>query len=65
MNMQIPQIPKFAKIGVCWAAITGAGVYAFILSKRDIERKRFEHMKARERMRKSNIGEYEQSARKF
>jgi len=44
--------------------ITG-GLYSFVLSKRYVDSKRYDSMKARERMRLSNIGEYDPSSRKF
>ncbi|XP_059609115.1 uncharacterized protein LOC132256615 [Phlebotomus argentipes] len=59
------KLGKAGKIGVCWTVITVAGVYAFVLSKRSIDNRRYENMKVRERMRKSNFGEYTPSSRKF
>ncbi|XP_055390443.1 uncharacterized protein LOC129619287 [Condylostylus longicornis] len=56
---------KFGKIAIGWSVITFAGIYAFVLSKNSIEQRRIESMKVRDRMRKSNYGDYEQSERKF
>lgn len=53
------------KIGICWAAVTFGGLYAFYLSKSNIDKKRYELMQVRERIRKSNVGEYEKSYRRF
>lgn len=41
------------------------GISAFVLSKKSIDKKRFDNMKIRERMRKANEGQYEPSSRKF
>ncbi|XP_017784926.1 PREDICTED: uncharacterized protein LOC108568376 [Nicrophorus vespilloides] len=59
------KLTKSAKIGISWAFITAGGLYAFYLSKRSIDKQRYEHMKVRERIRQSNTGEYEPSSRKF
>ncbi|XP_037947133.1 uncharacterized protein LOC119679057 [Teleopsis dalmanni] len=50
---------KFGKIAVGWAIITFSGVSAFVLSKNSIDKHRYESMQVRDRMKKSNIGEYE------
>lgn len=44
--------------------LTFGSIYAFVLSRRSIDKRRYEDMKIRERIRNSNIGEYE-STRKF
>lgn len=42
------------------------GVGGFALSRNSVERKRYESMKVRERMRKSNEGEYQiEETKKF
>ncbi|XP_055904827.1 uncharacterized protein LOC129940498 [Eupeodes corollae] len=56
---------NFGKIAVGWSLITFSGVYAFILSKNSIDKKRVESMQIRDRMKKANFGEYEKSERKF
>ncbi|XP_026468001.1 uncharacterized protein LOC113371579 [Ctenocephalides felis] len=55
---------KYAKIGLGWTFLTFGSIYAFVLSRRSIDKRRYEDMKIRERIRNSNIGEYE-STRKF
>jgi hypothetical protein len=52
------------KIIAAWSILTFLGISGFVLAKRDVERKRLEQMKVRERMRNSNTGDYEM-ARKF
>ncbi|KRF79253.1 uncharacterized protein [Drosophila virilis] len=47
------------RIAVCWAFLTVGGVYAFVLSKRSVEGRRFETLRVRERMKKANHGEYD------
>lgn len=47
------------------AVITVVGIYSFVLSKRSVDQQRIESMRIRDRMRKSNYGEYEASTRKF
>lgn len=45
--------------------LVAAGIYSFVLSKRSIDRSRYENMKIRERMRNANTGNYIASERKF
>ncbi|KAJ8942080.1 hypothetical protein NQ318_004105 [Aromia moschata] len=54
-----------AKIGIGWAIVTVSGLFSFYLAKKSVDKRRYENMKIRERMRQSNVGEYEQSYRKF
>lgn len=51
-------IGHLAKIGIGWGIITVAGIAGFVYSKRSVDKNRYENMKIRERMRKSNEGEY-------
>ncbi|KAH8400859.1 hypothetical protein KR009_001507 [Drosophila setifemur] len=50
------------RIAVCWTVLTVGGVYAFVLSKKSVESRRYESMQVRERMRKANKGDYDLSA---
>ncbi|KAH8315144.1 uncharacterized protein [Drosophila kikkawai] len=50
------------RIAACWTVLTVGGVYAFVLSKRSVESRRYESLKVRERMRKANHGDYDSSA---
>ncbi|KAH8385101.1 hypothetical protein KR200_004288 [Drosophila serrata] len=43
------------------AVLTVGGVYAFVLSKRSVESRRYESLRVRERMRKANQGDYDSS----
>lgn len=45
--------------------VISGGLYSFVLSKRYVDSKRYDSMKARERMHSSNFGDYEPSPRKF
>lgn len=45
--------------------VISGGLYSFVLSKKYIDSKRYDSMKARERIHASNIGEYDPSPRKF
>ncbi|XP_018562960.1 uncharacterized protein LOC108904769 [Anoplophora glabripennis] len=56
---------RHTKVGIGWVVITAAGIYSFYLSKKSIDKRRYENMKIRERMRQANTGEYEPSYRKF
>ncbi|KAH8327246.1 uncharacterized protein [Drosophila bipectinata] len=50
------------RIAICWTVLTVGGVYAFVLSKKSVETRRYESMQVRERMRKANKGEYDATA---
>lgn len=54
-----PFIPKIRTLAV------GVGLYGFIASKNSIDQRRYQDMKIRERMRQSNVGDYERSERRF
>jgi hypothetical protein len=45
--------------------VTTVGLYSFVISKKSIEKRRYEAMKVRERIRTSNAGEYSSGPRKF
>ncbi|KAJ8867769.1 hypothetical protein PR048_031572 [Dryococelus australis] len=49
----------------CRAILTGVGLYSFVLSKKSVDRNRYEAMKVRQRIRDANKGEYEAPDRKF
>ncbi|KAH8405802.1 hypothetical protein KR215_009284 [Drosophila sulfurigaster] len=55
------------RIAVCWGILTVGGVYAFVLSKRSVDNRRFETLRVRDRMKKANQGEYDHtiSSRRF
>ncbi|XP_037917838.1 uncharacterized protein LOC119655809 [Hermetia illucens] len=59
------KLGNHGKIAIGWAVITVVGIYSFVLSKRSVDQQRIESMRIRDRMRKSNYGEYEASTRKF
>ncbi|CAO1442109.1 unnamed protein product [Diamesa tonsa] len=50
---------NWAKIGLGWSLFVVLGVGGFVVSKNSVDKKRYESMKVRERMRKSNDGDYE------
>ncbi|XP_066142070.1 uncharacterized protein [Euwallacea fornicatus] len=56
---------KTTKVAIGWVLCTVGGIYSFYLAKRSIEQQRYENMKARQRMKASNVGQYEPSSRKF
>ncbi|XP_049882406.1 uncharacterized protein LOC126378225 isoform X2 [Pectinophora gossypiella] len=56
---------KFGKITLSWAVITISSLSLFVVSKNSINASRLENMKSRERMRKSNQGEYPDVYRKL
>ncbi|XP_011563497.2 uncharacterized protein LOC105393435 [Plutella xylostella] len=56
---------KFGKITISWAIITVTSLSLFVVSRNSINANRIENMKARERMRRSNEGEYEDVYRKL
>lgn len=39
----------------CRSVAAAAGIYAFVLSKRSINTRRYENMKARQRMQEANL----------
>jgi len=45
--------------------VTTGGLYSFVLSKQSVDKHRYEAMKVRERIRRSNEGEYDSGPRKF
>lgn len=60
------RLNHLAKIGIGWGFITIAGIAGFVYSKRTVDKNRYENMKIRERMRKSNEGEYSaENARRY
>ncbi|EZA50172.1 hypothetical protein X777_11235 [Ooceraea biroi] len=48
-------LPTWAKIGIGWCVATATGLYAFALSKRSVNARRYEIMKARQRIRDANV----------
>ncbi|XP_068624573.1 uncharacterized protein [Battus philenor] len=56
---------KFGKITLSWAVITVASLSLFVVAKNYVNERRVENMKARERMRKANEGEYPDLYRKL
>lgn len=44
---------------ICRSLFVVLGVGGFVVSKNSVDKKRYESMKVRERMRKSNDGDYE------
>lgn len=42
---------------ICRVVAAGTGIYAFVLSKNNINSKRYEIMKAKQRIKESNIVE--------
>ncbi|XP_050311859.1 uncharacterized protein LOC126747342 [Anthonomus grandis grandis] len=54
-----------AKVAIGWVVCTVGGLYSFYLAKTIIDKRRYDNMKARQRMRESNVGEYQPSYRKF
>nr|CAD7585649.1 unnamed protein product [Timema genevievae] len=59
-NMPEPSwLGRYSKTNVCRCTVTLIGLYSFVLSKRSVDRHRYEDMKVRERMRNSNEGECE------
>jgi hypothetical protein len=45
--------------------VTTVGLYSFVISKKSVDKHRYEAMKVRERIRRSNTGEYDSGPRKF
>ena len=48
-------LPTWAKIGIGWSVVTAIGIYAFVLSKKSVNARRYEIMKARQRLRDTNV----------
>uniref|UniRef100_T1GK06 Uncharacterized protein n=1 Tax=Megaselia scalaris TaxID=36166 RepID=T1GK06_MEGSC len=60
------RLGSFGKIAISWGVLTGVGIYSFILSKNSIDKQRLESLRVRDRMRKSNYGDYQvEEDRKF
>ncbi|XP_023945498.1 uncharacterized protein LOC112051195 [Bicyclus anynana] len=55
----------FGKITLSWLVVTVGSLSLFVAAKNNIDAHRIENMKARERMRKANQGEYPDSYRKL
>uniref|UniRef100_A0A182I624 Uncharacterized protein n=1 Tax=Anopheles arabiensis TaxID=7173 RepID=A0A182I624_ANOAR len=54
--------PPYSVSGI----ISVLGIGAFVASKNSVDKNRYENMKIRERMRQSNVGQYEvKEARRF
>nr|CAH7745098.1 unnamed protein product [Callosobruchus chinensis] len=58
-------LENYAKIGIGWSVVIVGSIYSFYLSKSVVDKRRYENMKIRERMRDSNSDQYEPSYRKF
>ncbi|XP_050511688.1 uncharacterized protein LOC126887842 [Diabrotica virgifera virgifera] len=56
---------NWAKIGIGWSVVVVGGIYSFYLAKSNVEKRRYDNMKIRERMREANSGDYSPSYRKF
>lgn len=56
---------RITKVNISWAILVVTGIASFAVAKSVIDKQRYEHMKSRDRMKNSNIGEYEPSSRKF
>ncbi|XP_075168710.1 uncharacterized protein LOC142240849 [Haematobia irritans] len=50
---------NFGRIALGWTVVTVVGVYSFVLSKNSVDKRRYEDMQIRDRMKKANIGDYE------
>lgn len=61
----IMRLGNVTKIVIGWAIVTTGGLYSFVLSKQSVDKHRYEGMKVRERIRRSNEGEYNSGPRKF
>ncbi|XP_035892604.1 uncharacterized protein LOC126556473 [Anopheles maculipalpis] len=60
------RLGHLGKIGIGWGIISVLGIGAFVASKQSVDKNRYENMKIRERMRQSNVGQYEvKEARRF
>jgi len=46
------------RVNVSWAVIVAAGIGAFVLAKKSIDKQRYDAMKSRERMKRATEGEY-------
>ncbi|XP_058053864.1 uncharacterized protein LOC131205682 [Anopheles bellator] len=53
------RLGHLGKIGIGWAIISVLGIGGFVASKQSVDKNRYENMKIRERMRQSNVGDYE------
>lgn len=56
---------KFGKITLSWLAVTVTSLSLFVVAKNHINANRVENMRVRERMQKSNVGEYPDTFRKL
>uniref|UniRef100_A0A182NP99 Mitochondrial import inner membrane translocase subunit n=1 Tax=Anopheles dirus TaxID=7168 RepID=A0A182NP99_9DIPT len=60
------RLGHLGKIGIGWGIISVVGIGAFVALKQSVDKNRYENMKVRERMRQSNVGQYEvKEARRF
>lgn len=59
--MELSNVIDFPRVSslFCRTAFVIIGVGGFVVSKQSIDQKRYENMKIRERMKKSNDGEYQ------
>uniref|UniRef100_A0A182PN56 Mitochondrial import inner membrane translocase subunit n=1 Tax=Anopheles epiroticus TaxID=199890 RepID=A0A182PN56_9DIPT len=53
------RLGHLGKIGIGWGIISVLGIAGFVASKNSVDKNRYENMKIRERMRQSNVGQYE------
>jgi len=59
------RLGKIGKTNIGWAIVTALGLYSFVLAKNQVETRRYETMKVKQRMKESNFGDYEPSPRRF
>ncbi|KAM9123384.1 uncharacterized protein ACDP82_013483 isoform 2-T2 [Pangshura tecta] len=48
-------------VGVAWAIGFPSGILLFLLTKREVDKNRLKQLKARQKMKASNVGEYERA----
>uniref|UniRef100_A0A8C3HHJ2 Uncharacterized protein n=1 Tax=Chrysemys picta bellii TaxID=8478 RepID=A0A8C3HHJ2_CHRPI len=48
-------------VGVAWAIGFPSGIILFLLTKREVDKNRLKQLKARQKMKASNVGEYERA----
>jgi len=61
--LKIPRLGRIGKANVGVAIVTFTGIFGFVLAKKQVDSQRYTNMKARQRMLKSNEGDYEVKSR--
>jgi hypothetical protein len=53
------RLGRIGKANIGCAIVIGLGLYSFVLARNQVDNRRYEIMKSKQRMKESNFGDYE------